>query len=207
MSNKKKVSKEEEKSQEQPSILHYLIVLGILVGGLFVFAFVFEFFADSTGPQLDRNATPEESYRYEFVRSNATYNIELSAPIEDINRYNFTIEPTRLEVLNTQSFTFSFDTYEGSDNGQVSMSAIKLRRFLDRVYFFNFDSNESFTTTDTFTCDNSTPQHRVVEFKPRADVSGVFSEDNGCFVVKSTQPNLMPFVIDDLLVSIMEEYE
>lgn len=196
--------KEDSEIEEQPSWFHYVIIVGVLAIILFGIYLVFEINDRNSTPDINQTANESDVYIYKYTQGNITYNIELNAPLADLEKYNFTIEPTKYDVLNTVNFKFSFDTYNGTDNGQVSLSAIKLRRFLDKIYFFNFDANKSFVKTDEITCENSTQSRRVVLFQPRSNESGVFIEDNGCFVVRSTQPNLMPFVIDDFMVTILE---
>ena len=202
--NKKEEEIKEDK-EEQPRWYHYLIVLAVLVVIFGTVAVVFEYVSQNSAPDLNETADVNETYIYKYSKNNVTYNIELNAPQSQLEKYDFIIEPSRYDILNTLNFTFSFDTYNGSDNGQVALSAIKLRRFLDKVYFYSFNVNESFANTSQITCQNSTENEKVVLFEPRENQSGVFMEENGCMVVKSTKPNLMPFVIDQFMVDILED--
>lgn len=193
-----------QSDSDGPSWFHYLIILGILVLLVLLAIFISEWHYQSSEVDLNKTVDLNNTYIYKFKQGNVTYNVHLGASTTDLDKYNFSIEPTKYDVLNTLNFRFSFDTYNGSDNGQVSMSAIKLRRFLSSVYNFKFDANSSFHSTDNITCENSTSTKKIVTFNPRSSNSGVFLDSNGCMMINSTQPNLLPFVVDSLMVKIME---
>lgn len=188
---------------ESPSWYHYLIILGILVFLVIVAILISEWYHQNSEVDLNKSVDLNDTYIYEFKKGNVTYNIHLGASTTDLEKYNFSIEPTKYDVLNTLNFRFSFDTYNGTDNGQVSIGAIKLRRFLSTVYNFNFAANSSFYSTDELTCGNSTLNEKIVTFNPRASNSGVFLDSNGCMMINSTSPNLLPFVVDSFMVKVM----
>lgn len=197
-------SKPISEEKESPSWYHYAIILGVLVALVIVGTLISEWFYQSSEVDLNKTVNVNETFIYEYKKGNVTYNVHLGTSQTELEKYNFSIEPNRYDVLNTLNFRFSFDEYNGSDNGQVSMAAIKLRRFLSTVYNFKFDINSSFHSTQNITCDNSTSSNKVVTFNPRASESGVFLDSNGCVSINSTQPNLLPFVVDSFMIEIME---
>lgn len=198
-------SKVNSDEKESPSWYHYAIILGVLVLLVLVGTFVSEWYYQNSEVDLNKTVDMNETYVYKFKKGNVTYNVQLGTSQTELEKFNFSIQPNKYDVLNTLNFRFSFDEYNGSDNGQVSMAAIKLRRFLSTVYNFKFDANSSFQSTENITCANSTLNNKVVTFNPRSSESGVFLNSNGCLNINSTSPNLLPFVIDSFMVEIMED--
>ena len=196
--------KEHIENNDEPSWYHYLIVFGVVALIFFGLWVAFEVYSSTQEPDRDVEADPNSTYIYEHKVDGVTYNIHLSAPVRELERYDFIVEPDVYDVLNTITFRYGFDEYNQSDNGHVSVASIKLTRFLSTVYNYNFDSEESFKTTDELNCTHSTPQHRVIEYKPRANKSGVFIGENDCIVFKAEQPNLLPFITDYFIIHILE---
>jgi hypothetical protein len=205
---KKNIEKKDfQKADEEPSWYHYMVILGIIF-----FVFVVAYF----GAEIFRGYFYEENqinvsnssntYPYSFKAGDITYNIFFNSPIEILDELNYTIEINEFDILNTQSFMLSYGVYNGSDNGLVSVSSIKLVRFLKARYFFKFPE-DAFNNLADLNCSNSEENHKVMTFDPYADETGVFYNENYCIEFKSEGPELMMSVIDKLIWEIVKEYE
>lgn len=199
-----KVEAKKEKENESPSWYHYVIVLGVffLIG--FVVYIGFEIYDKYSNPDIKDVFEDNSKLIYEYQREGVTYNLELDNSVETLERLNFSIQTQKIDILNTIDIIFSFDTYNGTDNGYVTRSSVKLKRFLDVVYFFQFDQGD-FTTLDNLTCINSTKNNRIVTFTINSTRSGVFEDENGCLSFESTTPQELPAVVDTFMIHIVED--
>ena len=210
----KKTEKVEEIKQtsqseddEEPSWYHYVIVLAVLLGGLFLILFISDKFSSSDDLVPVENSSEYVSkYVYEHEIGKTKYNIQISLPTEDILALDYRNEISHFELLNTISYTFAFDTYNGTDNGFVTVSASKLRRFLSAVYFADF-KNTSFQTLPNYSCANSTTSNRVIELRVNQNESGIFEDENGCIILSSTEAKTLPWVADYFMVTVLKDEE
>lgn len=195
----------ENSDDGSPSWYHYVIVLLVIFGGIWIFSFIINTYTSYSDVKVIDAVGQDETYSYTHKIGNITYNIELSMPLEELNKFNFEIQPNKLDILNTVSFTFSFGEYIGEDNGQVSLASTKLRRYLSLVHFIKFEQ-EDFISNLSPSCENSTINNRVVTFELNSTVSNSYvgEEENGCIRIIAKNPKEMPHLIDDFIVSLLK---
>jgi len=142
--------------------------------------YAFEFFT----PQEDQTKFLTKTFNYPYVQGNITYNIKFNYPHDILEANNFIIEPNKFDMLNTINFTRVFFIYNGTDNGQVATTAIKVRNFLKYVYNVNF-VQEVFYYNQT-NCSNSNLNSKVMIFDISSNRTGVFyNSNNGCVTFES----------------------
>ncbi|MEC8338988.1 MAG: hypothetical protein VXZ40_00055 [Nanoarchaeota archaeon] len=192
--------------EESPSWYHYVIILLVVFGVIWGISFLINMF-DSTQELdvVDVINEQTQTYSYTHVVGNVTYSIELVDTLANLEKLDYPIEPNFMDILNTASFKFVFNEYNGSDNGQVTLSATKLRRYLSTVHFVRFDSDD-FQTIDNLSCVNSTSVQRVVLFEVNSSLeTGVFEEENGCLRVVANRAIEMPYLMDLFIISILKD--
>lgn len=197
LEKKEEVLTEKKKIDDEPSWYHYVIILGglfLLIVGIY---FLFEIFTPNQEPTFD-NLEDKPTFMYEHKVGDITYNIEFSTSFEKIKELNYSVPINENDLFNTQRFYFSFMQYNGTDNGQVTFSAIKLRRFLSSVYFFNFQPDQ-FVSYDNITCDNSTRTSRVVVFDIYSNQTGIRGDENGCLYFESESPYELLELVDTFM--------
>lgn len=194
-----KFSKENKKIQdEEPSWYHYAIILGgliLLIIGAYI---LFEIFSPNQDQDFYENLEDKPTFMYEHKIGDISYNIEFSTSFDKIKELDYQVPITEFDLFNTQRFYFSFMLYNGTDNGQVTYSAIKLRRFLSSVYFFNFQPDQ-FVSYDNITCANSTKTSRVVVFDIYSNQTGIRTDDNGCLYFESESPYELLELVDTFM--------
>jgi hypothetical protein len=191
---------------ESPSWYHYLTILLIIFGGIWLLSFIVNTYTSYSDVEIIDAVNSTETYSYKKTIGNITYNIQLSMPLIELEKFNFIVEPDKLDILNTLSYTFSFNTYNGTDNGQVTLSATKLRRYLSLVHFAKFDEGD-FAQSDVISCMNSTVNRRVVLFEidPSIEVSSVLEDTNGCIRFVVNDAFEMPHLTDYFIVSLLND--
>lgn len=188
---------------DEPSWYHYLIVLGVLVGIFLFFYFGYNYYDDNyvEKPNITSNVT----YKYPYTVGNITYNIYFHSPVDDIEKSDYKIQLKKSDMLTTADFTFVFKDYNGTDNGEVSVAAGKLMRFVETVYGFNVSSDDITHFNET-TCANSTTLEKVVVFDPYKNENGVFFErKTGCIKVYTDAAHKQVEVIDKLIYTMINE--
>ena len=211
-STKKNLSKKPEKKEEvvkkepveddEPSWYHYLTIILVIIG-LFVGAyFIFEYVDSRSDADV---GTGNKQYLYEHKVGKITYNIYFTVPISELEKLSYPVEVTERDLFNTASVRLSFQEYNGTDNGYVSVSAIKLRRFLDTVYHFSFEQ-ENFAQFNETNCTNSTNLNRIVTFDPYQNTTGVFvEEDSGCITFATQEADEMRVLVDYFIYETIRE--
>ena len=143
--------------------------------------------------------------KYPYIKDNVTYNLYFHNTIEDIKNMNFPIEITKQNLLNTQNFIMSFDTYKGNTNGEVGIASTKLVSFLQFVYKYDFNQS-SFKRITEFDCSDSTKQNKIITFNPKSDREGIFyNQTNGCIQFETQNPKHMADLIDKLIYEYIQE--
>lgn len=203
LDSKKKVI---EEKTENPSWYHYLVILGGFALIFVVISMIINVYNSSQEIEIVDVLETDETYSYTHKVGNVSYTILLVEPLENLRKLNYVVEPNLLDILNTLSFKFSFGEYNGTDNGQVSLAATKLRKYLSLVHFITFEQ-EDFLSNITPSCDGSTKTNRIVTFEINSSisVSGVFEEENGCIRVISSNAIEFPYIMDYFIVSILQE--
>ncbi len=198
-------SKKNIEVDDEPGFREYAIVLGVMFALFFLVYFSFEIYDKYSNPaEIDVLDDSNNKYYYNYRVGNVTYNVEIAVPISELRKYEFIIEPTKLDILNTISFKFNTRLYSGED-GYVSVGAIKLNNVLSRIFFFDFEE-EDFYTTNTTSCTNATSSHKIITFDINESVSsGVYYENNNCIRVISTTAKEMPILVDYFVISLLED--
>ena len=198
--------KENNLSDDEPSWYHYFLIILVLVGFFFIIHFLFEYY-DSIGEveivDINNNSNSQK-YFYKYTSGNITYNVELILPTNDLEKLDYLIEVNKLDILNTVSFKFIFGTYNGSDNGQVSLASIKLRRVLTDIFNYKF-SKEDFITSNS-SCINSSNKFKEVVFEidPSREPS-VLKEKNGCIHFIVREGTEFPYLTDYFILSLLKD--
>ena len=201
--NEVKSIKDEQKDDE-PSFKHYLIVIGVILGIFGILYFGFEIYDNYKEPDVVVDQL--QTYKYPYKVGSVTYNLFFYYTTEELDEFDYDLEPSKVDVLNTVNFTFSFDEYNGSDNGKVSISSIKFMKFLRDVYRFNFDVNDSFVSTQDINCANSTIKNKVVTFNPYANETKVkFNRINGCIEFEADDPQKIIGLSDKFIYEITKQ--
>jgi hypothetical protein len=178
----------EKKVEEEPKWYHYATVLGVLVLLFFAVYFGFNYYSSQKSIDLNLSDGPE-TYLFEYERGNITYNIYFSRPVDELVKMDLSSQPSKEEVLVTKDFVFALETYNGTDNGQVTKAAVKLMRFFETVYRYDFGAS-NVVSFENVTCANSTKDIKVVTFNPYAKEGR-----NGVFF--SNADNCLEFVTDE----------
>lgn len=189
-----KKEKVEEIVDDEPSWYHYVIILLILFGILAGIYYSFEFFNQRTGPNVGDGS---DQLLYKHKVGNITYNIYFTVPISELEKLSYPLELSELDLFGTISVRYAFQEYNETDNGFISVSAIKLRRFLDNVYRLDGPAeNETFVQFNETNCSDSDENHRVITFDPYQDRDGVFVDENGCVIFATDEPEEMRVLVD-----------
>ncbi len=201
---KKKVEKvKAEKADDsgEPSWYHYVIVL-LTFAGLFALAYYsYQFFEDET--------TINESikvvfYTYPYKQGETTYNIKFRTAPDELDSLNYTIEPNKMDILNTDEFTFVFLDYIGTDNGEVSKGSTMLLSTLRQIFDFNFEQ-DNFKMINETDCTQSTLSHKIILFNPYSNTTGVYMDENGCLEFLTDDPKIMPTLVDKFVYNLITE--
>ena len=165
----------------EPSWYHYIIVLVVFFSAFAIIYYSFEYF----DVKENNDKFLFKTFDYPYVVGNMTYNIKFNYPIEILTESDFVIEPSKLDMLNTINFTRVYFLYNGTDNGQVATTAIKVRNFLKYVYNVNF-AELSYYYNET-NCSNSDLMSKVMIFDINSTRNGVFYDNtNGCVTFETT---------------------
>ena len=192
--NEKPSSK--EKPDDEPSWYHYLIVI-IVIGAIFGLAYGGYYFFTENDTNNFENKTM--LYKYPYKVGNVTYNLHFESSLEDLSNMKYTIEPQKIDILNTINFRLSFMQYNGTDNGEVSKGSTKLASFLRHVHHYKF-TNESFVNYNKTNCSSSTKRNKVIVFDPYSETNGVFyNETNGCIRFSTNDPQKMVDITDKFI--------
>jgi hypothetical protein len=190
----KKIDKEEE-----PSWYHYIIVIALFALIIYTGVLIFDYFDEGNKPQ---DGVKTEDYYYKYKVGNITYNIEFTEPVTNISNLRYWSPITKEDLWNTADIKFSFNEYNGTDNGYVSISSIKLRRFLDNVFYFSFEEGDFVKYNET-NCSHSTFANRVFTFNPYSEREGVFVDENGCVIFEAKSAKEFPRVVDKFIYDII----
>ena len=189
----------------EPNWYHYVIVILVFLAVFGLIYVGFELY-DKLNSDPTSFTNVSEKYKYPYTVGNVTYNIYFNTRPENLLELNFTLEPSKLDILNTRELIFSFDEYNGSDNGKISVASSKLLSFFQRVYVFTFDPDVNFKLYNESNCSTSTMKNKVVLFEPYSNVNGVFfNESNGCIEIKSTNIDEMMVVVDSLIFKLINQ--
>lgn len=196
-------SPQELEEDDSPSLVHYLIVLGAIVGTILLLYVGFEVY-DSFQTKEDLNLDElRSSYIYDHKVGNVTYQVKFSYPFEELESLNYTFDINELDVLNTLSYSLVFHNYSGIDNGYVSVAASKFLVSLKQIYYIGFGDIVEY---GNLTCANSTKQRPIVIFEPNENISGIFQDEGSyCIHVKSQGAQEMPKVVDSFIYSLLSE--
>ena len=212
--SKKEIEKEykEDKSKgkhkdidEEPNWYHYIIVLLILVGilgGLYAFFEIYDRVTDNG--KKDNPNINIDIYKYEFEENGRSGTFEFYNPIDDINEFDYPIEITKFDFLNSEDIYLSFLEYNGSDNGEVVRTSGRFPGLLKSVYRFNFDVNEHLVLHNETNCSHASVEKKVVVFNPYSDKNGVFYNGNGCIEFLTDDPVKMRDLGDKFFLSLFE---
>ena len=207
-----RVSAEKIAKDDEPSWYHYVIVL--IVFGLVIYGGYYGFnYIDSTYAK-PINIVPEDDFglngslvltKYPYKVGNVTYNIYFHDEVDNIALYDFVVEPSKIDILNTAEFILSFDVYNGTDNGEVTKASTKFVSFVKMVYRFEFDL-ESFVMHNESSCSTSSLKYKVVEFDPNSNETGVFfDEKTGCVKFLAENPKDMVKLSDKFIYDMIFE--
>jgi len=193
-------TKLDEVVDDSPSWYHYVII----IAGMVLFFYGIAFMYNTFGPSDDISQFKSKLYNYEYELNNKTFNVKFNFPLDILEKTEFIVEPSKFEVLNTNSYQRSFYTYTGEDNGQVTKTAGLVRNFIKYVYDVDFAVNS--TLVKDFSCKNSTLDNKVMIFDINSSREGVFYDgSNGClsFETKSAENFLLlgnKFVYDMIFI-------
>ena len=187
--------------QDEPSWYHYAIILACVV--LF-FVGLYYVFADKGECKKVVHGEMDTRYKCPVQIHGRSGSVEFLAPIEEVRKYNYISEVSKLDVLNSKQVILSFDEYNGTDNGQVALVSTRVTGVL-KALGFPFSPEKSFATTDTVTCHNSSLTSKVVLFKPYETENGIFfNVSNGCISIKGTSVEEFQKVGDQFLQDLVE---
>jgi hypothetical protein len=142
---------------------------------------------------------------YDYIEGNVSYKIQFNSPPSDIEKFDYVVEPDRLDVLNTVTFKISLMNYTGDDNALVGQPSAKLLSFLKRVYHFNIEF-EDVVFYEDFNCVNSTKRDKVITFDVNASKTGVFfDETNGCVEFLTNDSKEIPNLVDKFIYTLIQE--
>ena len=181
----------------EPSFFHYLTILTII---FLIFFGLYYFFKSDT---ICEKIVLKDSVKYKcpLKIQNRSGSLEFFSTIEDVRKYNFEV-PKKKEVLNTKEFILSFNNYNGSDNGQVSLVSTRIVGIL-KVFGFKF-FEDSFQKFQNISCKNSSIDKKVIWFNPYSNESKVSLKSNGCIVLEAENIEDFIKVGDKFLLSLVE---
>ncbi len=106
-------------------------------------------------------------------------------------------------MLNTLNFSRTFFIYNGTDNGQVAVTSIKVRNFLKYVYNVNFDGVFYFNESN---CSNSNLNSKVMVFDINSTRNGVFyNKKNGCVTFETTSAKNIVLLGDKFIYEMIKQ--
>ena len=198
-----------EETSEEPSWYHYLIVIGVIVGIFFVFYIGFEVYenlnSNNSNPNFSGNSTYSQTFKYPYKVGNITYNLNFYYTTDQLDSFNYTIEPNKLDILNSRNFTFVFKEYNGTDNGRVGLASTKLMRFLRIVYKFDFNP-ENFVNYGNYSCLNSTRSNKIIVFDPYKESTGVFfNRTSGCINIDGVDADQLVATTDKFMYELTKQ--
>ena len=202
----KKVEKvqadEIEVKDEEPRWYHYTIVSLIFILFFAGAYFALNHFEDKvSGPK-----TKLVLYDYYFEEGGREGKIQFYTPVDEIEDLDFIIAVSKFDLLNSEEIYFSFFEYNGTDNGEVVRTSGRLVPFLRKVYRYNVDIDKHIVKAANFSCLNSTPNIRVIEFNPYSDKNGVFYDSStGCIEFLTDDPKKMGPLGDKFFYTLINE--
>lgn len=189
----------------EPSWYHYVIIFLVLGGILGVFYGGFEIYDKYYGEEISFDPL-STTFNYPYQVGNITYNIQMHYPIDEIKKSNYSIEVSRLEILNSIELIMSFDDYNGTDNGKVTIAGSKLTTFFKKVYHFSFDAETNFKKFNESNCETSDKQNKVIMYNPYSNRSGVFyNSETSCIEILSQNADEIVKVTDYFMYTLMNE--
>ncbi len=189
---------------DNPSWYHYVIVILAFLG-IFGLAYLgFYLYESNFVEQPAQNVSNNLLYKYSYKVGTTTYNIYFHNDPNTIDDLDFIVEPTKLDVLNSKNFRFSFPKYIGDDNGQVAKGSTMLLSFFQTVYRYEFEQDD-FVSYNTTNCSASTFDDKVIVFNAYSDEVGVFyNESNGCIEFKTNNPKQVVDLVDKFIYNIIK---
>ena len=198
----KKIKKKES---DEPSLIHYLIVLSIIFG-IILFGYLGTILYEKyyTIPKLKEDL--EFRYTYPYVVGNITYNVELFFETYEIVQMPYQIEISKDEIFQAKSFTFYFPKdYENGEAYNVLKTSSRIFTFLKYVYVYNIDKYDILEIEDIEkACENSTTSNKVIAFNHRANYTKVkYDNSNGCIQFLSEDDKKMVELGDKFLFNLI----
>lgn len=196
------------KEEEEPTFFHYtIIILFFIIGGIILYQ-VLNFFDSTIDPNstINNSNKPIQFYDYSFIMSNGkSAKIQFYAPPDSVKNFNYPIEISKIDLLNSKNIYLSFMEYNGSDNGEISRTSLRLVPFLRDVLLFSFDVETDLYKYENLNCQNSSVDNKVIVFNPYSDKTGVFYDGEGCIEFLTQDPKDMRYIGDKFFYTLINE--
>lgn len=202
---KKITNKQKDNQNDNPSWYHYVFVLFCFFLIIYGIILIYDFYEKRYFLEKQENISNLILHNIEYKVGNVTYNLNFRNSREDLKNSNIIIQPTKIDVLNTLRFNFSFLNYSSQDNLEVLKASTLFVRFLGRVYKFQFNSND-FNNFENLNCSLSNNDYKVVVFNPYSKKEGIFfNKSNGCIEFLTNDSKRMNFLVEKFIFELINQ--
>lgn len=187
---------------EEPRWYHYLIVSIIFIGVFVGLFFILDYFENEHA----KNSGKVILYDYDFEINGNDASIQFYNPVEDIEEMNFNIGISKYDLLDSSEIYLSFAEYGGTENGDLAKTSTRLLSFLIKIYRMDLDPKKHVVLEKDFSCLNSTPNVKVIEFNPYSDTNEVtYDEETGCIRFLTDDSKKMAALGDKFFYTLINE--
>ncbi len=191
----KKIKSQEEDIQVEwyYYFIVFLIIFSIIFGGYYLLSLILE------GKEIKNDNI--SFYNYKYKVGNVTYNIEFRYPIKELEKNLSEIPSVRLKFLNSIKVVFSFDEYNKSDNGRVTVASLQLMQIIKEVFKTNVVAN----STSVLDCPNATLKNKIVTFNPYSEKNVVYWENPYCLRINATNSSNLIYMTNRVMFKAITE--
>lgn len=195
---------------DEPGVLHYLFIIGIIFSLVF---FLYIGYLVSEQFEVDRKIdVVENRYQMKFeLKGNQVINFEFFIPVEQIKKLDYNLFIKKEEFLNTKTFRVSHINYtleeRKNDSGyNVGKTSSRLVSMLG-IFGFKFEIEDVQYNLKNFNCKNSTIENKVIIFDTTSNKNEVlYDNKNGCVQFFSKSPKEMVFLGDSFFLKFLSNY-
>ena len=193
---------DKKNQDDEPRWYHYLIVSLCFIAFFVGLYFALDYFEkEPQNPNINIKL-----YTYNFKVGERNGSIQFYTPTDKIEDLDYPIEVSKHDFLNSKRIILSFMEYNGTDNGEVTLTSGRLAPFIRHVYLIDFDPYEDIKHINESNCSTSTLNEKVVTFNPYSDRNGVYyDESNGCIEFLTNNATKMRELGDKFFYTIINE--
>ena len=206
-----KTKKIKNKKDEEPGLIHYLIVICIIFSICFFIYLGNSIYNEKKDKEEfdKREIDLENRFKYKYIEFNGVVmNMEFFTTFDKLYEYNHNVNVNKEDINYFKDkarfvvINYTQEERDNKDGYQVLKATSRVLQYLDLVFNYEFNENDfSGNYYPTFTCENSTKDFPIILFNTKAQVNEVkFLKENYCLEFLSKSPKDMVRVSDSFFL-------